>query len=128
MRILIVDDDALVATSLRQVLELLGHEASVVSQPGMAIEAHRCKPADVLLLDWNMQGGGGMRVISALEARAVPPAHIIVVTGTPAASLPEEARSRPVLHKPFRVHQLVKMLAELAVLPGSGEEGATHVP
>ncbi|HWI65303.1 MAG TPA: response regulator [Symbiobacteriaceae bacterium] len=124
MRILIVDDEALIAQSLQQVLQLLGHDAVCASHPAAALELQRTRPADLLLVDWNMPGGGGIRVLTALTAGEAPPAHVIVVTGLPALSLPPELAGLPVLQKPFRVRQLLDTINTAGqVRIGGGRDG-----
>lgn len=110
MRILIVDDDQLVAVGLRELLAALGHEAAAAGGPAEALTVLRGQPFDAVLVDWTMPGGGGQAVLTAVAAR-LPAA---VMTGLPAAMLPTAVRGLPVLHKPFRLAQLKALLERLA--------------
>lgn len=113
MRILIVDDDPLIGESLSRLLDRLGHETWLAADPAGALFALSTRAVDTVLVDWNMPGGGGRRVVDAVAAGEVPPAHMILITGLPGACLPPEAAGLPLLQKPFRVRELEQVLRTL---------------
>jgi DNA-binding LytR/AlgR family response regulator len=78
MNVLIVDDEAPARRGLREILGRLGvsrvRDAGTVAQAVKAIEEER---PDVLLLDIQMPGGGGFKILEKLPARGIP---VIFVT------------------------------------------------
>ena len=86
----------------------------------MLDQLHRAAP-DLLLLDWLMPQGGGQRVIEALRSGVVPRTRVILMTGSPDEHLPVSMDRLPVLHKPFRLHDLQSMLGD--VQPGAVPKG-----
>ena len=81
VRVLLVDDDALVRAGLRMILssskelEVVG-EAADGANAVAAVRAHR---PDVVLMDIRMPGMDGIAATSALRRLATPP-HVIVLT------------------------------------------------
>jgi DNA-binding NarL/FixJ family response regulator len=81
IRVLLVDDDALVRAGLRMILsssdemEVVG-EAADGADAVAAVQAHR---PDVVLMDIRMPGMDGIAATSALRRQASPP-HVIVLT------------------------------------------------
>jgi DNA-binding NarL/FixJ family response regulator len=81
IRVLLVDDDALVRAGLRMILssseelEVVG-EAADGADSVAAVRAHR---PDVVLMDIRMPGMDGIAATSALRRLATPP-HVIVLT------------------------------------------------
>lgn len=99
-RILVVEDESLVAMLIETILEDLGctpvgpaasiDEGLVLVQKGEVIDA--------ALLDVNVAGRQVFPVAEALAARGVP---FVFSTGYGEAGLPDEWRGRPTLQKPF---------------------------
>jgi CheY-like chemotaxis protein len=111
-RILIVEDELLVADYLE---ELLGLEGCIVLGPALQMyEAlaliERGRP-EAAVLDLNLHGERTTAVAEALRARRVP---FVIVTGYGAEYIPDEKvlRQAPRLGKPFRSHQLLRALAD----------------
>jgi len=81
IRVLLVDDDALVRAGLRMILsssqelEVVG-EAADGTDAVAAVQAHR---PDVVLMDIRMPGMDGIAATSAIRRLASPP-HVIVLT------------------------------------------------
>ena len=81
VRVLLVDDDALVRAGLRMILssseemEVVG-EAADGADAVAAVRAHR---PDVVLMDIRMPGMDGIAATAALR-RLAPPPHVIVLT------------------------------------------------
>ncbi len=78
LRILIVEDDAMIALLLEDVLREMGHDvcASEGSEGEAIAAALRCKP-DLMIIDENLGDGSGMVVVDrVLEHGPVP--HLFV--------------------------------------------------
>lgn len=81
IRVLLVDDDALVRAGLRMILssaddiEIVGEAA----EGGEAIATVRAQRPDVVLMDIRMPGMDGISATSALRRLPAPP-HVIVLT------------------------------------------------
>jgi CheY-like chemotaxis protein len=69
-RILIVDDNSDAAESLAALLEILGHEATIVHDGPAAIAAATDHPPDLVLLDLGLPGMDGVEV--ARRMRQMP--------------------------------------------------------
>jgi DNA-binding NarL/FixJ family response regulator len=82
LRVLIVDDDALVRAGLRMILSaaediVVVGEAADGGQVPEAVDAHR---PDVVLMDIRMPGVDGLTATEALRARPEPPEVIVLTT------------------------------------------------
>ena len=81
-RVLVVEDNADAAESMRMLLEAIGHEVWVVCDGALALEEARRTRPDVILLDIGLPGMDGYQLAAAL--RAMPEtsgAHLIAVSG-----------------------------------------------
>lgn len=111
LRVMLVEDEALVSMLVEDFLEGLGCElVAVASRLEDALEKARTVELDAAVLDVNLAGDMSYPVAEALRRRAVP---FVFATGYGTASLPEELRTAPVLPKPFRQGQLAEALLAL---------------
>ena len=109
LRVLIVEDDSLLAMLVEAQLEEFG--CAVVGSAGRlgeAVDKARSLPVDVGLLDVNLAGEMSYPVAAVLRARNVP---VVFATGYGPSGLPPEWRSVPILTKPFMKRQLADALA-----------------
>ena len=120
VRVLVVDD----AEDLRLVVRLtLERDAgfAVVGEAGDGDEAVRAAEAlqpDIVLLDLDMPGAGGLEVLPALRA-AAPQAQVVILSGLPRASVEDRARAAGAvgfLEKGIPVRRLVDELVVVAGL------------
>jgi CheY-like chemotaxis protein len=115
---LIVEDDAIIAMSLGDLLIGMGHTvcATVESEPDAVAAAARYKP-DLIMVDANLYEGTGISAIAKiLLDRFIP--HIFM-TGDP-YMIQALAPGAIILRKPFKLHDLVSAidrLARLSALP-----------
>lgn len=97
-RILVVEDESLVAMLLETILEDMGCEivgpAATVAQGLTLAEGE----LDAALLDVNVAGQNVFPVAEALVARGVP---FVFSTGYGEGGLPDAWRGRPTIQKPF---------------------------
>jgi CheY-like chemotaxis protein len=122
VRVLVAEDEALVALSLADLFEAEGHEVTVAADGAEALEqARRMGEAlDVLVTDLNMPRMTGEELIRALRAER-PGLPVVVVTGSPPPGGAEELRRQggghgplALLHKPIDYAGLVGTLRAVA--------------
>ncbi len=78
-KILIVDDEEIARMTLAEILRLEGYEIQSVSSGEAAVEALRCEPFDVMVLDLKMAGMSGMDVLRSVVDK-LPGLSVIVLT------------------------------------------------
>jgi CheY-like chemotaxis protein len=109
LRILVAEDEALVALSLSDMLEAEGHDVELAFDGAAALTAARCLGAllDVLVTDLNMPYLSGEALIHDLRTER-PGLPVVVVTGSPPPGGAEELRRSSggygpliLLHKPI---------------------------
>lgn len=112
-RVLVVEDDALVRTSVHRVLEREGHEVWESSGARTALKMLTVVPVDVIITDIYMPEMNGLDLISQLCAWQQPNRHVIAMTGggvmREAGDLLQDARrfgARATLEKPFGPREL----------------------
>jgi len=111
--LLLVEDDPDLLESLAEVLCQRGylvHRASTIRE---ALEGLERVPVDAAVVDVNLPDGLGTQLARDMEARQV---RVVLVTGLDAADLRQhldatESLDAPVLSKPFRLEQLLALLA-----------------
>ena len=104
LRILVVEDDMLIAIHIEDVLRGLG--CVVVGPVGKLDAAMRIaddEALDAAILDVNIRGGHIFPVAERLRTRGVP---FALVSGYGDWALPEAFRNQPRLTKPFTEHEL----------------------
>ncbi len=117
--ILIVDDDPVLLTSLREVLVHEGHQVQTAQGGRAGIDAfldaqESGKPFRVVITDLGMPHVDGRAVATAIKA-AAPAAAIIMLTGwgqrlVAAGDIPPEVVA--VLSKPPRINELRRLIAQ----------------
>ena len=98
-RVLVVEDEALVAMLLETILEDMGCMAvgpAATVDEGLRMAADEA--VDAALLDVNVAGRQVFPVAQALKDRGVP---FVFSTGYGEGGLPDEWRGQPTLQKPF---------------------------
>jgi DNA-binding response OmpR family regulator len=119
-RILVVEDEWLIADYLREVLEEAGYvvcgPAARVSQALLLIEQDH---PDAALLDINLRGETSIPVARVLSEKSVPFAFM---TGYMRNDLGHDLKGRPVLNKPIDLSALIKCVAKLIGAPTTSRE------
>jgi len=111
-RILLVEDEMLVAMLLEDMLAEAGHTIiGPLARVDQAVEAAQQQAPDIAILDVNVGGEEVYPVAEVLAARGIPFAF---ATGYGAQGLDERWQHRPTLQKPFHRNDLFAMVAELA--------------
>ncbi|HEY0203034.1 MAG TPA: response regulator [Acetobacteraceae bacterium] len=104
MRVLVVEDEAIVSMLLEEFLEEMGCEiTATASRFDDALEKARSLTLDLALLDVNLAGRLSYPVAELLLGRGVP---VVFSTGYGASALPDALHGVTVLSKPFRHNQL----------------------
>lgn len=98
-RAFIVEDEALVAMMLEDMLEALGHDvAASIGQFDRALQAAGNDPFDFAVLDINLDGKSSLPIADALQERGIP---FIFTTGYGSHGLEGRFPGVPVLTKPY---------------------------
>ncbi|MCF7750105.1 response regulator [Bacillus subtilis subsp. subtilis] len=114
-RVLLVEDESLVAMMVEDCLIELGYDvAAVAASVEAALAAVQAGTIDCAVLDVNLGGTPSFPVAEALEARGIP---YMFVTGYDGAAIPAHFRPRHGLQKPFRVRELQEALAGMCKAP-----------
>lgn len=79
-RILVIDDEEVLRTMLREVLEMSGYAVETAPGGEEGLRAHEQKPFDLVITDNNMPGVGGLDVIERMAGSRAP-APVILMTG-----------------------------------------------
>ena len=109
LRVLIIEDEPLIALLYEDVLSELGHEvcASEYTQAG-AIAAASCHRPDLIIADMRLNEGSGIDALKAILTTGFVP-HVFV-SGDRLA-LTQADTAAVTLQKPFNERQLVKAIS-----------------
>jgi CheY-like chemotaxis protein len=115
LRILVAEDDALIAMLLDDVLAGMGHEvcATESTQAGTVAAAARCSP-DLMIVDARLGGGSGVLAVDEILKSGFIP-HVF--TSGDIAALRELEGRAVVIEKPFHAPQLARAVT-MAMEPG----------
>ena len=108
LRILLVEDEAVVAVLFADLLAAMGHEVCAIeaTEAGAVAAAVRYRP-DLMIVDVHLMDGSGVSAVAAI-LRAGFVAHVFV-SGDPLRAQPL-ALGSVVLQKPFRESDLVRAI------------------
>ena len=113
LRVLVVDDDPLVAATTVQMLEDLGHEARLVASGTLALDIVRSEaPLDLVLTDYAMPGMTGLDLVREIR-RARSSLPVLLATGFADLSNAQDP-TIPHLAKPYRRHDLAAAIANVS--------------
>ncbi|HZC15629.1 MAG TPA: response regulator [Caulobacteraceae bacterium] len=110
LRVLVVEDEALVSMLLEDMLSDLGCEivGPIMRLPeALRMAQDEGQPIDVAILDVNLAGERSFPVAEALERRGC---LFVLATGYDDGGIEERWRARPLLRKPFLPGQLEEAL------------------
>lgn len=114
MRVLLVEDEGVVAMLLEDILGELGCEVvGPVAQVHKAVEMAQHEMIDAAILDVNLNGRDVYPVADALAARNIP---FIFATGYSKDSLRAPYDGRPMLQKPFQQRDVDTAFAEVRAM------------
>lgn len=110
LRILMVEDEMLLAMSLEDVLRHLGCEVVKASSLERALKLAETEKIDGALLDVNLGGERVYPAAAALDRRGIP---YVLMTGYGKDMLDAAYRGRPVLLKPFLVDDMKRVMTTM---------------
>jgi CheY-like chemotaxis protein len=103
-RVLLVEDEAMIAMLVEDMLEDLGHDlAAVATRLEEALALSRSEAFDLAILDLNLGGVLTYPVADALRDKGVP---FIFATGYGSSGLKDTYADLPTLQKPFNQEAL----------------------
>ena len=115
LRVLLVDDDALVRNALSRMLTSVGIQVHAVRNGAEAREAFGKSPPfpfDLLVADRSLAGEDG-RVVAASLSQLDPALKVIHVTGHGLAAGERASETECHLGKPFRLEELLGVISKL---------------
>jgi DNA-binding NtrC family response regulator len=129
MKILVVDDDAIVTKSCKRILEAEGFEVSVVPSADHALESIKNDEFDLLLIDVKMPKHDGIYLMREIK-KNWPDLPIIVMSGYPTQETildVQKLGATQFIPKPFRpdelihcVHDVIKKIKIKSFPTGAG--------
>ncbi|MDR3465987.1 MAG: response regulator [Xanthobacteraceae bacterium] len=128
LRILVVEDEGMVAMLIEDMLIELGHEVgAIASRLDEAVRLAGADAFDFAIIDVNLDGRTSYPVAETLENRRIPFAF---ATGYDAQGIDARFAAVPRLAKPFLSADMAKLLSGITVAPrratdrDAGSEGA----
>ena len=112
MKVLVVDDDAIVIKSCKRILEAEGFEVLTVPSADEALEIIRKYDFDLLLVDVKMPKHDGMYLMREIK-KDLPDIPIIVMSGYPTPETVADVLklgATQFIPKPFRPDELLKII------------------
>ncbi len=111
-RILVIDDEHLVRSAVRSILEPMGYTVREAADAPSGFELFRRErdQLDLVLLDLSLPGISGDSVLSSM-LRERPGMRIVLLTGYRPLIAPEGAAA--VVQKPFEVEELLRVVREV---------------
>ena len=114
IKILIADDDAVMLSLLRTLMELEGNEVVTVKRPEDIIPTAQREDPGFILVDYHLAGGNAMAPLLGLKSdenlKAVP---ILVTSGMDREGACLSAGADGFMLKPFRPNQLLAKIREM---------------
>ncbi|MCK1277668.1 MULTISPECIES: response regulator [unclassified Bradyrhizobium] len=122
LRVLIIEDEALVAFFIEDMLTDMGHEVgAVVSRMQEALDLAKTGTFDLAIVDVNLDGEPSYPIAETLRKRGIP---FIFATGYGSKGLDPTFADAPVVAKPFTMADLQRLLPMLPkarpLAPASG--------
>ena len=126
-RVLIVEDEALVALTLEDVLTEAGYVVcGIADRPAQAFEIARVLEPDIAVIDVRLAGGGD-GIALAERLTDLRPLRILFATGNPAEVRARARAGHGCLSKPFQGEWLLDALAAITA-QSLGDDAARSIP
>jgi DNA-binding NtrC family response regulator len=115
LRVLVVDDEALIRWSLAETLTDEGHWVAEASDGESALRTiSEAGPFDVVVLDHRLPDSNDLKLLAAIR-RVTPGTAVVMMTAFGAPEVSSEALrlgAYRVVAKPFDVHQMVELVSQ----------------
>ena len=127
--ILVVDDEPQLRRTMRATLTDLGYQVLEAKNGEEAIAALRRDPADLILLDLNMPGIGGLETCRAIRETSDLPIIVLSVRNTERDKVQAlDSGADDYVTKPFGIQELLaRIRATIRRTPALASAGAPHV-
>jgi two-component system OmpR family response regulator len=121
-KVLLVDDDNDILTSMQAAFEPTGATVEMASNGNKAVEMAEKSHPDLIILDMMLPGRSGFLVLEKIKARKPPSTkpHVIMITGNQGARHKMYAESLGVseyFHKPVKMDKLIATAERLLAPP-----------
>lgn len=111
LRLLVIEDEAMVAFLIEDMLVEMGHEiGAVASRMQQALDLARTGTFDFAIIDVNLDGQPSYPIADVLRERGIP---FVFATGYGTKGLDARFVGTPTLTKPFVLADLQKLLPEI---------------
>lgn len=123
-RVAVVDDEALVRSMLRELMERMGHTVEIeAGTTEEALEKLETDRVDLVITDIVMPGEFGLEVIRNVKLNA-PSTRVVAMTGynPDRLALAEQLGADQIIRKPFGLREMKKVVEE-ALGPSKEEAG-----
>ena len=132
MNVLLVEDEVHVRLALARSLEIWGHDVVEADTVALARAALLVLDIDLMVLDVNLPDATGWDILRGLRGERLrsPPA-IVISAIPPSLARIHEFEPHGVLHKPFPIDSLRRLVDRVAAeLDGTVDQGTsdTHAP
>jgi two-component system, OmpR family, KDP operon response regulator KdpE len=123
--ILVVDDEPQLRRAMKATLTDLGYSVMEAKTGEEALESLRREPADLVLLDLNMPGIGGLETCRAIRETSDTPIIVLSVRNTERDKVQAlDAGADDYVMKPFGIQELLaRIRAAIRRMPASGDTG-----
>ena len=120
LSVLAVEDEAMIAMELEDMLEDLGHEViGPVATVDAALALLRASAPDAAVVDANLAGESAAPVVEALREAEIP---VILATGYETPELKNLGLEAPLMRKPYGAKDLAKALQAVCRSPRPRKE------
>jgi CheY-like chemotaxis protein len=110
LRVLVVEDEAIVAMFIEDTLAELGHQAvAIAGRMDKAADLAKTLDIDLAILDVNLNGEHTYPLAEILSGRNIP---FVFATGYGRASLSERWTDATMVQKPFQSRELAAAIAQ----------------
>ncbi|WP_153111115.1 ATP-binding protein [Propionivibrio limicola] len=128
-RVVVVEDDPVVAKSVEFSLQSLGIDVSVFQDAEKALASPAIAAADFYVTDFSMPGMNGLQLLAAIKQRVGHPIDAVLITGE---TSPERIRQAsdahwPVLFKPAELSGLLAVMNRAARRRARGVDAPSAV-
>ncbi len=113
LRIMVLDDEAIVCKRLKPALEKQGYEVDTFTQSSEAMEQIKQVDYDIIITDLKMKGVDGMQLLSEAKRRS-PGTEVIVITGFATMETAKESFHKGVfdfIAKPFKLSEIQQVVS-----------------